>query len=64
MVFKKGKENEFSPALAVAASLSYGGEGICSGGMWLFLWAEISTGLLMACGDVIEKIKQLAVKME
>ncbi len=57
MVFKKGKEDEFSPALVVAASLSYGGEGVCSGGLWLFLWAEISTGLWIVGSNVIEKFK-------
>jgi hypothetical protein len=60
---EQGKEDKFSPALALTASLCYGGEGVGGGGPWLCLWAEISAGLSMVHSNVIEKNKLLTVKM-
>jgi len=60
---EKGKEDKFSPALAVTASLCYEGEGIGGGGSRLCLWAEISTGPWLVHSNVIEKIKILVAKM-
>ena len=58
---KKNERREtFSPALVVAASLWYGGEGVGGGGLWLCLWAKISTGPWMVHSNVIEKIKNIS----
>ena len=47
----------------VADSLCYGGGGVGGGGLWLCLWAKISTGPLMVNSAVIEKIKLLAFNL-
>ena len=58
-----GKEVKFSPALALTASLCYGGEGVGGGSPWLCRWAKISAGPSMVHSNVIEKNKLLAVKL-
>ena len=58
---KKNERREtFSPALVVAASLCYGGEGVGGGRLWLCLRAEIPTGPWMVHSNVIGKIKNIS----
>ena len=57
MVSKKGKEEESSPALVVAASLALGGvgESIGSGGSLLCLWAVISRARAWCIAMLLKK---------